>query len=488
MTEHNNADCLTLLNDCVLDQKNDQDAFNHSVYARVLAKIFNPNSGNKYGVSVALFGKWGQGKSSVVEMLKNELAKDKIKVVLFNAWQSRGDSVRRQLFLEVLDAINKPEATKMKRFAGLEVARELLQTENDKCECVKHARHKLLKSLRDDKLLGWSFVVLLILLILPVYNLANYFVCGKQINWAGTLSQTVISPALFFLFKYVRETVVAKYTGLLGISEPISESQRLKYPEQFKDLFIKHTAIFSREHDLELLIVLDDLDRCEPETVVEALASVRQLSGGQKYSPRDGEKYHGEELPMRCRFLIPCDEHQVVLALEADGHDAGSNGGKYHDYKSEELLRKFFDFVVRMDAFIPEDMVTYAGKLLQETGSFRQIDIGLVQDLIGAVAPKDPRQVKKLVNAYLVFKEKICIMQASKLLRTEKTMPCFDKTLLFAIALQETMPDVFKALVDSSTDLEQLRQSTAIASLDVDEQRKASRVLRALEPDRKSVV
>ncbi len=482
MTEHKTEDCLTLLNDCVLDPKKDSDAFNHGVYAQVLAKIFKPNSGNKYGISVALFGKWGQGKSSVVEMLKNELAKDKIKVVVFNAWQSRGDSVRRQLFLEVLEAINKSEATKMKRFAGLEVARELLQTENDKCESVKHARHKLLKSLREDQLLGWAFVVLLFLLILPAYNLTNYFICGTQINWAGTLSQTVITPALFFLFKYVRETVVAKYTGLLGISEPISESQRLKYPEQFKDLFIKHTAIFSREHDLELLVVLDDLDRCEPETVVEALASIRQLSGGQKYTPRDGDKYHGEELPMRCRFLIPCDDKQVVLALETDGYFAGRDGASYHDYQNEELLRKFFDVVVRMDGFIPEDMVSYAGKMLKSANILSDKDVGMVQELIGAIAPRDPRQVKKLVNAYLVFKAKLNVIQASKRFRMENTLSCFDKTLLFVIALQETVPDVFEQLVESSSLLQQLRFSTTIQSIPNGKQKTASQILRALEP------
>lgn len=479
MKENQDADCLRLLDDGVLNLENGKDAFNHEVYAKILAKIFRSDSGNRYGMSVALFGKWGQGKSSVVEMLKHELKGEKIEVVLFNAWQARGDSVRRQLFLEVLSLINLAEAKKMKRFAGLEVTRELLQTEEDRFESKKNARRNLRKSINDDKMLGWSFFALLVILVIPALSFGNYL-SGVEISWANTLTQTIAFPLIFWIFKYIRENVVAKYTGLLGISEPISESQRLKYPEQFKDLFVKHTALYSRKSGRELLVVVDDLDRCEPETVVEALAAIRQLGGNQKYKPESGYEYQGEELSMKCRFLIPCDEKQVVLALETDGYFAGKDGARYHDYQSEELLRKFFDVVVRMDAFIPEDMVSYAGRIIEHLDGLSNQDVGLVQELVGAVAPRDPRQVKKLVNAYLVMKEKVRLAGITKRSRPENTLACCSKTLIFTIALQETVPDIYERLVDSSLSLDGLRQITE--NKGSQEEIRASRILRALEP------
>jgi len=67
---------LRLLNDSVYDPAKDKDAFNHEIYAKLLTKIFNPLSQNDPGISVALFGKWGQGKSSVVQMMESELAKN----------------------------------------------------------------------------------------------------------------------------------------------------------------------------------------------------------------------------------------------------------------------------------------------------------------------------------------------------------------------------------------------------------------------------
>ncbi|MCP4601558.1 MAG: hypothetical protein GY847_13770 [Proteobacteria bacterium] len=471
---------LKLLNDKVLDPTQDEDAFKHQVYANILARIFHPESGNEPGISVALFGKWGQGKSSVVEMLSKCLSKDTVEVIVFNAWQARGDSVRRQMFLKVLSTIDETEAQKMKQFAGLEIARELIQTEKDKQTRKEHAKRNLWKSIIEDKVLSWTFLLLLSLLIFPVCQLSSA-ILGKEINWNNTVTQTVLFPVLFFLFKYIRETVVSKYTGLLGISEPISESQRLRYPEQFQELFVKHVAIFNKEQDKELLIVVDDLDRCEPETVVEALASIRQLSGSQKYMPKEGDKYHGKTLDMRCRFLVPCDEQQVALALETDGYFAGTNGAAYHDYQSDELLRKFFDVVVRMDRFIPEDMVSYSRKVLEAFDEVNARDAELIQELIGAVAPRDPRQVKKLINTYLIFKEKVVAMKRAKVFRSEDTLACFDKTLLLAIALQETVPNLFEKFVESPDRIKELSQKSSETEADAGV-KKGVRIINALKP------
>ena len=56
MDKQNRDKTLRLLDDSVLDLKNSDimDAFNHKVYADIFAKIFDPMSGNKYGITLAL--------------------------------------------------------------------------------------------------------------------------------------------------------------------------------------------------------------------------------------------------------------------------------------------------------------------------------------------------------------------------------------------------------------------------------------------------
>lgn len=58
-----------------------------------------------------------------------------------------------------------------------------------------------------------------------------------------------------------------------------------------------------------------------------------------------------------CVFIIPCDEKQV---LEAVDRAAGN-----HDYNYESL-RKFFDVAVRMDKIPEADLHDYAKYLVEE--------------------------------------------------------------------------------------------------------------------------
>lgn len=97
---------LKLLHDDVIKSVDD-DQFGHQIYADTLKSIIEAESPGV--ISVGLFGKWGQGKSSIVEILKKSLQPN-INPVVFNAWQVRGDrSIRRQLILELIDKTCSPK-------------------------------------------------------------------------------------------------------------------------------------------------------------------------------------------------------------------------------------------------------------------------------------------------------------------------------------------------------------------------------------------
>ena len=105
---------------------------------------------------------------------------------------------------------------------------------------------------------------------------------------------------------------------------------------------------FCKSDKKRLVIVVDDLDRCDPSTVVEALASIRQFGTSATGTAPD------------CQFLVPCDEGQMVSAMEADGYLQKTEGTRYHNYSDSERLRKFFDVVLRMDEIVPESLAEFA--------------------------------------------------------------------------------------------------------------------------------
>ena len=424
---------LKLLDDLPVAQTNsDEDKFQHKVYAEILRDIF---LSNRPGISVGLFGKWGQGKSTVVNLLRQCLPEG-VRTVVFNAWKARGDSVRRQLLLTILEEINPEKAKELKKFAGLELAYSLIRSEFKDAKGQDRAVWQITKDFAFNSEVRTPFLAS-VASILAIVVLGLLALNSPYKDIYSVVQGVLLIPVVGGLFIYVARTVRQRYSGILGISEPVSESQKLRYPEQFRDVFIEEVVSFlKRNPKTTLLIVIDDLDRCEPVTVVEALSAIRQFSDPSLISKKTGCSVRG------CQFLLPCDEDQVVLALEADGHNAGSDAGRYHDYQSEELLRKFFDVVVRMDKFLPDDLTTYAAGIAGTV----DLDKTAAKELIDMVNPTNPRQIKKLLNAYKLVNTKLKRSQDRGLLPADKAMPELERTLMVLVALRETVPSAYKTI------------------------------------------
>ncbi|MBL4613316.1 MAG: hypothetical protein JKY27_00355, partial [Magnetovibrio sp.] len=89
------------------DQPEANDAFGpHGSIATTLANLIKSpqpvsEEGQNDGYFIALEGKWGSGKSSIIQMLKGQLDQETSPVIIFDAWAHSGDHLRR-VFLEVL--------------------------------------------------------------------------------------------------------------------------------------------------------------------------------------------------------------------------------------------------------------------------------------------------------------------------------------------------------------------------------------------------
>jgi hypothetical protein len=75
----------------------------------------------------------------------------------------------------------------------------------------------------------------------------------------------------------------------------------------------------------------------------------------------------------------------------------------YHNYSKTEMLRKFFDVVVRMDEIVPESLADFAADQAQRIG----VSPELARDIIDAAAIREPRKVKAILNALRVAHEAV---------------------------------------------------------------------------------
>ncbi len=406
------------------------DRFNHGVYADSLRDIL---LSNRPGISVGLLGKWGQGKSTIVNLLHKTLS-GKAQVVVFNAWKARGDSVRRQMLLEVLRQIGSGEYEKLRRFTNTRLPFALWTAEEREPFSSANIRHFLFKVRHLPLWIQGAIALATICAVaVTITTIGVYHGNSTAKDFAGSiafLGGLVISSfaAVLGWFKETRKNELMVYT------EPVSESLTLKYPEQFQRVFEQEVAKHCKACG-RLIIVVDDLDRCEPATVVEVLAAIRQFSCGHIHDPGCAVQDS-----LDCQFLVPCDEEQLVLALESDGHRRKGTDVCYHNYR-DELLRKFFDIVVRMDPPLPQDLVTYAETLV--TSGVIDIDVSAAKEIIGVADPRDPRQVKKLLNALTLALDKAHRFHDIGLLPGCEEFPDLQKTLILLTALRETTPYVY---------------------------------------------
>ena len=444
------------------------DSFQHSLYADMLAAVFRSG---KPGRCVGFFGKWGQGKSSVVRQLKDKL-EGQTTVITFNAWKSSGDSIRRQLLLYVIKKIDKQRYEELKRFVGVNVLRKLLLSEKEEERQINEERRtatsKTLSDLwlwmRVSPLLAVSLFLLFLGLVLVLTSI------GAKSQILLSIALSALFPAGIFLALYVKESVHLRYLGYLTIGKEISESQRIRYPEQFEELFISHVSKYCRSNG-DLVVVIDDLDRCNAHTIAEALAAIRQ------FTP-DALNRAGEEAKryFHCQFLVPCDEQQVVLALETAGHDAGSHGAHAHHYESKELLRKFFDITIRMHDIYQDDLSEYAGNLAEGIN----LDPQEAREIVALVGPQDPRLVKQLLNALRLSHDRLERQCQSEALPPLDELAYLEHTERLLVALRETSPTMYRKIAANPSILEDpdaLGTSEEVASKE--ESDRAQRMLTA---------
>lgn len=218
------------------DNETKTDLLGFQVHADLVKSIVT--DGRLLPVTVGVFGDWGSGKSSVIKMLQDSLeAEPKIACIYFNGWQ----------------------------FEGYDDAKSALI-------------HSILLELGEHEKLGPNIKKKAAKLI-------------KRINWLRLFSvgyQTVVAPII--------ASQIASMTGTAPVTPPISspaesndmpDLSEVDLADFIRDNPANQGIVGAREFRSEfkelidetkldsLVILIDDLDRCEPSRLVETLEAIK---------------------------------------------------------------------------------------------------------------------------------------------------------------------------------------------------------------------
>jgi len=384
------------------------DSFGHLEYVDTLSDIIHSVEPPWH---VGIFGEWGSGKSSIVNLLYNRLREDdqfeNIVCVEFDAWAHAEDSVRTELLLELDRRIG--EQVKGGRGDGVlgeeEITGRLYDVEEEESVTKETNPQQIIKNFWDDSpILAIAFGGIAVAALT-----VNYFGYSAA---AAVLSTGLLIPILGYILQQL---------------DTVTQTVQRKFLYPRKEWTGAHQEIFDSiigEADAEkVVITVDNLDRCESSTVYEVLVSLKTFFEDD-----------------RCIYLIPCDDEALESHLKAISEE-----DFFGETRTErEFLRKFFQTHIRIPPFQREDVEGYAHEQNQRLSD--ELDEEAIDIIVNAYF-ENPRRIKHAINRLITLRSIAREREEGGILNEDRitsNMPFLAKVSI----LEEEFSDFYKELVD----------------------------------------
>ncbi|MFC1510566.1 P-loop NTPase fold protein, partial [Candidatus Omnitrophota bacterium] len=386
----------------------ENDLLQTSKYADVLQKIVGDVPADyDQAFTIGLFGEWGSGKSSIVKTLQDRIEKEttkKRKIIIYDAWKYSKDSFRRMFLFEVQDKLGFEREDLMDRFYSYKA-----------------------KEIGSKSKLNWSYFWLMALFAIGIAIISFNFIPVNNKNLI--LPVAVFMGFLSFVAVFLKNSLTELK---ISVEEPY-----IFAPEQFEDCF-KHMVCesfvktsFVKElvkslrslwvkgdvhvANLEqLVIVIDNIDRCHNEMAYDLLTNIKNFLGNFK----------------NVVFVIPVD----AGALKK--HIIASSKKEEFSEDAEEFLRKFFNVVIRMKPLKSLDLHDFSEKLIQKYRlNFKKETL----DIISKDYATNPRRIIQLFNNLQVELE-----------NSFAGIKGFEEAICKILVIKEEWPDFFKVVCGDS--------------------------------------
>lgn len=378
-------------------------------------------------LTIGLFGTWGIGKSTILGQLDrqlghgavtHELTGQPITSVLFDVWKYEEDVLRRQLLLTI--------ATR-------------LYSKGDSRQA--HLRQRLFADVRIQRdvpvTLGMRSVLLLVLLA-ELSGVAALFASPA----AGNVGAALIFAALFVGFGSIVKELVG-LPGIVATKQTIeTRGNSVVEPDEFEAAFRELCSDAGC-----LVLLLDNLDRCEGETVVRVLRTVKTFL---------------ESVGTPVFFVIACDDDAVRRYLNArERRDVGEAATGDVSLSAldfgEEFLRKFFTVGVRVAPPSPLDLVDFVDALIGQTAmaDWSAEDKKTAGQLVSIVVRNNPRHVVQFLNRISAKRVLVETRCAAGLFPAAPQRPA---AYIVACALEEHHAALAEAMIDQPQILTELRE------------------------------
>jgi len=347
-----------LLPDLPLTADDEQNVkFGHSEIAKVVADlVFKANP----PYTIGLFGKWGTGKTTIINLAKYYLEKQGIKTVIFDVWKYESDSLRRQFLITLDEDLGLNKNYKEHLNQSLTKPYDLP---------FRETLHLLTKNLLF-RISGIIFIFLAVVMLILAFVSFGLLKENDEI-WKSITSIGIVSLILGFILQSFQ------------IVSGMVHKEKTDSAEGFENIFYNEIL---PKIEKKILIAIDNLDRTTHKKAVSLLSDIKT------FLSKNDDKNN------KVIFIIACDEEAIKKHLERSNYD-----------DPEEFLRKFFNTSLKIPRFLGEELDEYTRSLLNETGIEELKSNYELEWLITYTFRDNPREIKQFINTlishYLLAKQ-----------------------------------------------------------------------------------
>ena len=341
----------------------DEDKLRHADFAQELAWLATEAN---TPANIALYGRWGSGKTGLANLLEDELARaDKsIKFVRFDAFKWAETPLRRHFLSQLAEKLEVGDS----RFRH-----ELYGSTTETIVTVPKAQLGRLIGLFALLMLGILVVAgalaALITALREVPFRENFFASFESLVRVGSV------PAV----------VLTAFLAVAGQTIPVKRSvEAPSSDEEFERLFCD---LVGRVQCSRLVVFIDELDRCAPAEVVTTLETIKTFLDIEK-----------------CIFIVAADQQVMERALTVRARQAtpGDVANPYYTSGSA-YLDKVFHYQLSLPPLLPRRLAGFAFDLVRDRpGVWQEIDAEHVVSVLIPPYVRSPRRVKTLLNNFVL--------------------------------------------------------------------------------------
>lgn len=436
------------------DNETKVDLLNNEAIASTIIGLLRAKP--DHPVTIGVHGDWGAGKSSVLEMIEAGFAdQDDVLCLKFNGWRFQGFEDAKIALIEgiVTGLVEKRPALKKAAVAVKDVFRRI-----DWLKVAKRAGGLALTAFTG----------------IPTPEQIGTIV--------GSLEALVADPAKLVTKENLSTTIdevkaVLKPGESKNVPEEV-EAFRKAFDQLLKDAGIK-----------QLVVLIDDLDRCLPDTAIETLEAIRLFvftaqtafvvaadEAMIEYAvrkhfpdlpdstgPRDYARNYLEKL-IQVPFRIPAlgeTETRIYVTLLLAGAEVGENDADYE--KLIAVARENLKRPWTSGGLDAATVKTALGKQAEKANNALALS-DQIGPILASGTKGNPRQIKRFLNALLLrertanargFGDDIKLPVLAKLMLAERFIPRLFEQIAFVAAIHP------QGLCE---DLEALEKSLAVAN------------------------